>query len=75
MIIQVDFYKRDTGKWYDGGRVDVGDTRPIDADFLDVVLERQAILAKRPDLRNDYYIVTDNVDEDYAPGAFAKRLY
>lgn len=47
LVIQVDFYK-DTGKWYSGGRVNIGDTRLWHGDekIKQAIIDNQEILSE-----------------------------
>ena len=64
MIIQVDFYK-ESGKWYAGGEVDLGDVRM----YKDITAYKKAIINNQTILGTDwykrgaYYVVTSDLPE------------
>jgi len=64
MKIQVDFYK-DTGKYYSGGIVDIGDTLAWDTDAVkQAIVDNQRILMDG--WQGQYYVVVGNVSDDDA---------
>jgi hypothetical protein len=60
LVIQVDFYKQ-SGKWYQGGRVNVGESRLWKGDFLQSVVDNQRILGEG--WQGHYYVVTADLPE------------
>lgn len=71
MKIRVDFYK-DTGKWYEGGIVDIGDTPGWNTDAVkQAIVNHQNIMGDNWG-RDYYYVVVDNVDDN---DDFCKRLF
>ena len=62
MKIQVDFYKQ-SGKWYEGGVVDIGTTAPWDTgEVIQAVVDNQGMLMDG--WQGQYYVVVGNVSDD-----------
>jgi hypothetical protein len=77
MLLQVDFYK-DTGKWYEGGTVDVGDARPyVTGEIEQALVDKQDILTEG--WQGGFYVVVNNAteltSEESQAGLFCMRLY
>lgn len=72
MKIQVDFYK-DTGKWYSGGIVDIGDTPGWDTDKVkQAVVTHQHIMGDGWQDHRYYYVVVNNTNDN---DDFCMRLF
>ncbi|HWQ42790.1 MAG TPA: hypothetical protein VN456_12245 [Desulfosporosinus sp.] len=63
LVIQVDFYKQ-SGKWYTGGRVNVGDSRLWKGDLLQAIVDNQHIVGGG--WPGHYYAVTEDLSEHNA---------
>lgn len=64
MKIRVDFYK-ETGKWYEGGIVDIGDTPGWDTHAVkQAIVDHQNILGDGWQNQDYYYVVVGNVDDN-----------
>lgn len=64
MKIQVNFYK-ETGKYYSGGVVDIGDTPAWDTDAVkQAIVDNQGILMDGWQNGGSYYVVIGNVSDD-----------
>lgn len=62
MIIQVDFYKKATGKWYSGGEVDVGDLQLWDTAFKQTIVNNQKEM--QDGWQGRYHVVTSSLPAD-----------
>lgn len=62
MIVNVNFFKADTGKWYAGGQVDVGAARLWHDDFSFVLASQQQILRTGALSSGDYITVVENIE-------------
>jgi len=60
LVILVNFYKQ-SGKWYMGGRVNVGDSRLWKGNFLQAIVDNQHILGEG--WPGHYYVVTEDLPE------------
>ena len=77
MIVQVDFFK-ETGKWYAGGEVDVGEARLWKGDMAKAISQNQQIVGHPAQF---YCVVseaaatpdTEFVTALYAPGRIPNR--
>ncbi len=64
MKIRVDFYK-DTGKWHDGGIVDIGDTPGQDTHAVaQAIVDHQNIIGDGWQSESYFYVVVGNVDDN-----------
>lgn len=74
MIIQVDFYK-ESGKWYEGGKVDVGKAMPWVRDELEqAIVDNQQILLDG--WQGEFFVVVNNTEPfDDKKDHFCMRLY
>ena len=64
MKIRVDFYK-DTGKWYEGGIVDIGNTPGWDTGAVkQAIVDYQNIMNDGWQNQGYYYVVVGNVSDD-----------
>lgn len=58
--VQVDFYKL-TGKWYAGGRVEIGDARLWKGDLYSAIIKNQQIL--KPGWEDHFIVVVNDLPE------------
>jgi hypothetical protein len=73
MKLQVDFYK-ESGKWYEGGVVDVGDAKPfVMYEVEQAIVDNQHILYDG--WQGGYYVVINNVEPFIDEDSFCMRLY
>jgi len=75
LVILVNFYKQ-SGKWYTGGRVNVGDSRLWKGDLLQAIVDNQHIVGDG--WPGSYYVVTEDLPEyDTNPeyGEFSGALF
>jgi hypothetical protein len=62
MLVQVNFYKV-TGKWYDGGVVDIGDVSPYQpAEVLQAIVKNQKLISEDWFKHNEFYVVVDDMN-------------
>lgn len=76
MLLQVDFYK-ESGKWYTGGTVDVGDAKPyVKYEIEQAIVNNQEMLFDG--WQGNYYVVVNNATEltleEAVAGLFCMRL-
>lgn len=73
MKIKVDLFKVSSGKWAYGDIVDIGDAKPWNRkDFIKAIVYNQRFVVSGTLESANYYVVTDNVDDN---DHFAKGLY
>lgn len=83
MKIQVDWYK-ETGKWYCGEEVEIGEAKLWDTEFKQAIVDNQNQLANWPRVNSRFYVVTRDTEANvlnpefrgfnsalFTPGVFA----
>jgi hypothetical protein len=62
MKIQVDFYKP-SGKWHEGGEVEIGNARLWKGDLPQAIVNNQNILTDGWQHYEYYYVITNDIPE------------
>lgn len=64
MKIRVDFF-RESGKWYEGGIVDIGDAKLWKGDIQQAIVDNQEILKDGWQNQDYFYVTTRDLPETY----------
>ena len=64
MLIQVDWYKVHSGKWYEGGTIEIGDAKLWKGDLIQAIVNKQSFLVDTWTKHGNYIVVTRDTDEN-----------
>jgi len=69
MKIRVDFF-RSSGKWYEGGEVDIGEARLWKGDLKQAIVNNQEII--HDGWQGSYIVVTDDTHDNFIKEGYAE---